>query len=424
MRAHHVLFSLAAVFAAEVAAPTAAHAQMGVDEREIVNSPTAYPWYTATKVKIGPDAGGRGSAIVISDCSLLTAGHVVYSAENGAWRTIPEVQPGHYYDNATNQGVDPYGSRVPTGLGTNTSWTANLGSDYDYGAIFIGTSFRANGITTHIPLSFDDQPGLINSAGYPSEGLPSAAAGATQEQWHAFGDTALFTTRRMGYEATSTGGASGAGVWVYYGSTGERYLVGVNTAHNNNYDGLGTRLVSQNEGVIEGWQQRPCPGAALPALSWANLKLNGIALNGTPVVKLGVDVLHLVARPALGNFAPSRTVTQIIEGTFYKWQEFHPQGPGAGDDLEDPAHNNPGAGGRPPARFIKLIAPQTAFLSTADAQTLLSASLLWQRAPVARPGVTVSVEPAVVRTVTQGNVPQDSSVANQNRLDTAVTFGK
>ena len=66
------------------------------DERAIITSPTTFPWYTAVKVDIG--ATGRGSAMLISDCTMLTVGHVVFVPGSGTWLDIEEVHPGHYYN--------------------------------------------------------------------------------------------------------------------------------------------------------------------------------------------------------------------------------------------------------------------------------------------------------------------------------------
>lgn len=418
-------FTLATGFALTLCAASPANAQMGFDERTVVASPTYFPWYTATKVKIGPEGNGRGSAVLAADCTLLTAGHVVYSANNGTWRTLPAVQPGHYYDEGLNSGVDPFGSRVPSGLATNTKWTGGQGSDYDYGAIFIPTSFRSSGITTHIPVAFDLTPGIVNSAGYPSEDVPSAATGATQEQWFAHGATSLFTTRRMYYEATSTGGASGAGVWVLYNS-GERYLVGVNTAHNDTYDGIGTRFVSQNETVVNGWLNRGCSGeAARASLSWDTLKGTLRLLDGSALALKPLASLNLVNPPAKVSGKPGRRVSQWIEGTFYRWEEFWPNGGADTQSTENPEDNFAGGAGRPPQRYLRMVSPRTQILSTADARILLSASLSWQgRALPALAARQLAPEPANVWSVTQGDVRQDTVPAQANAADAEIAVAR
>lgn len=385
------------------------------DEREIVPSPTTFPWYTAVKVDIGPTGGGRGSAMLISDCTMLTVGHAVFAPDTGTWLNIAAVHPGHYYNNATNTGIDPFGSKTPLTTATNTKWVDGKGSDYDYGAIFLASSFRSAGITTFIPLAFEDEPDYINSAGYPSEGLPSSVAGATQEQWWAYGWVNDYTSRRMYYDATSTGGASGAGVWVFYGDTSERYLVGINQAHNVTSDGIGTRLVSQNEDVIVGWMARGCPNGGLPALPWPVLRDTLHALDGTPITVRSAAQLNLVP-PQAPVGPPARSIAQVIEGTLYRWQEFQPEGPGTGDDREVLSDNRPGLGGRPPQRFLKMLAPVNKVLTTQEARILLSASLLWQRRPNPQAGMTIANGPAAVKPVVQGNVPQttDEHLASQN----------
>jgi hypothetical protein len=113
---------------------------------------------------------------------------------------------------------------------------------------------------------------------------------------------------------------------------------------------------------------------------------------------------------------PARSIAQVIEGTLYRWQEFQPEGPGTGDDREVLSDNRPGLGGRPPQRFLKMLAPVNKVLTTQEARILLSASLLWQRRPNPQAGMTIANGPAAVKPVVQGNVPQttDEHLASQN----------
>ncbi|HMG54067.1 MAG TPA: trypsin-like serine protease, partial [Kofleriaceae bacterium] len=103
------------------------------------------------KVKLGPDGRGRGTGFLIAPCTLLTNGHVVWNGKNDDWRVVASVHPASYYDESSGDVVDPYGSRVPSGQATNTSWTATLDPDYDYGAIFISSSFESLGLNTYMP---------------------------------------------------------------------------------------------------------------------------------------------------------------------------------------------------------------------------------------------------------------------------------
>ncbi|MFP2907110.1 trypsin-like serine peptidase [Pyxidicoccus sp. 3LFB2] len=356
----------------------------GIDERDIVQSPIVFPWNTVVKVKLGPLGGGRGSGGLIAGCTILTNGHVVWNGQTGTWREVASVHPGSYYSEVQGSSVDPYGSKVDSGRATNTKWIATLDSKYDYGAIFVASSFASMGINTYIPVAFEEEPGFINLSGYPSDALPLAGVGVNQEQWRGFGDVGVYESRRMYYEATSTGGASGSPVWVYYSSTNERYIVGVNRGHNSTWDGIGVRMVSQNQGVVEGWMNRPCfvgpgvPGAGqpLPQLSLSALLQYRKTVKGAPIPLYAPGYFRVVSPPSNRNdLVPKREVMQIIEGTYYRWQEFHAPGAAVHGAVEgDPD------GQLAPTRFIHLLAPENRWLTAEEASVVLSASLLWMKA--------------------------------------------
>lgn len=357
-------------------------AAQGIDERDVVESPTSHPWNTVVKVRIGPEGGGRGSGGLIAGCTILTNGHVVWNGQTGTWREIYSVHPGSYYSESLGRSVDPYGSKVDSGLATNTRWIDTLDSKYDYGAIFVSRSFAEMGINTYMPVAFEENPGYINMSGYPSEDLPVTRTGAAQEQWRAFGDVGVYETRNMYYEATSTGGASGSPVWVFYSSTGERYIVGVNRGHNSTWDGIGVRLVNENQTLIQEWMARSCPNSSSLAagepsrLSFSSLLRERRTLRGDSVPLSPPGHFRVVDPPGNpGGHGPAREVMQIIEGEFYRWQEFHAPGARAEGDVE----GSPARRGLPPTRFIRLLAPEERWLSADEAAVVLSASLLWMR---------------------------------------------
>ncbi|MCP3137819.1 trypsin-like serine peptidase [Pyxidicoccus xibeiensis] len=354
------------------------------DERDIVESPIVFPWHTIVKVKIGPVGGGRGSGGLIAGCTVLTNGHVVWNGQTGTWREIASVHPGSYYSEVQGASVDPFGSRSDSGLATNTRWVATLDSKYDYGAIFVSSSFGSMGINTYIPVAFEEEPGFINLSGYPSEDLPLAGVGMAQEQWRGFGDVGLYESRKMYYDATSTGGASGSPVWVYYSSTNERYIVGVNRGHSSTWDGIGTRMVSENQQVVEAWMNRACivgvgaPGAGQlqPQLSLSALLLNRKTLRGVPIPLHPPAYFRLVNPPSNRNdLLPKREVLQVIEGKYYRWQEFHAPGESVHGSQEGAPDSQPA-----PTRFIRLVAPESRWLTAEEASVVLSASLLWMKA--------------------------------------------
>ena len=244
------------------------------------------------------------------------------------------------------------------------------------------------GLTTYVPLAFNANPMNINLSGYPSGGLPSSATGANREQWHGYGPIKSIDSRNMKYEASSTGGASGSPVWIYYGSTGERYLVGLNRGHHNSdNDGTGVRFVTQNRNLIRSWMQlTDCCNETTQAekLTFEQILENRVDLNGRPIDILSPKKLRLVSASLFHrkDAVPAQYVMQWIEGEFYEWEVFHV----GGEVVEDTeATGDPESGVRPPLRYLRVLQPSKRFLSPHEASILLSASQLHQRAtfPVA-----------------------------------------
>ena len=374
------------------------------DERVLVRNPARTPFNTVAKVDLGTSNQFRGSAAQVAPCTLLTNGHVVYNRKEDRFSFVNRVHPASYYDESLSppQSVDPYGSAVPVTLATNTRYVDTGEQQYDYGAIFIASGFA--GITTFMPVVFKESPNFINMAGYPTEDLPSNQTGAGQEQWRGFGDVNRYDDRVMYYEATSTGGASGGPVWSFDGSTGQRRLVGVNRAHSAQYDGIGVRMVQQNQDLVSSWVARPCASARLRRVDFPSLMRERRTLSGEAIVVREPETFGLVRPPrSLDGLTPARTVTQWIEGELYKWEEFHPARPrGAGRASEGAQ-----AEGGPQSRFIRLLEPERRVLSRREAAVLLSASMLWlQETTPPASEREVYTPPARVRPVEPADAPR------------------
>jgi V8-like Glu-specific endopeptidase len=377
------------------------------DERIRIADPARFPFDTVAKVKLGPEGGGRGTAFLVAPCTLLTNGHVVWNGTTNDWRVIASIHPASYYDESIGAAVDPYGSRVPSGQATNTSWTATLDPDYDYGAIFISSSFESLGLDTYMPVVFGEEPGFINLSGYPSEDLPDSTAGAGQEQWRGFGDVELYDTRLMYYDATSSGGASGSPVWVFY-TSGERYVVSVNRGHSTTYDGIGTRFVAANQNLVENWMSRTC--SAFAATRAANLFVDGMTLRGARIQRLPADQLNVMEPAHTDQLLRTRSVVQYIEGQLYRWDEYSPRG-------EAPRRVGPDSFAVP-RRALHLTRPENRWLSADEATLLLSASTLWMKgaAPVAREiDANARTDFAVEAPAPTGRTPQGAELSIETR---------
>jgi V8-like Glu-specific endopeptidase len=359
------------------------------DERTVITDPIWFPWYTFVKVQIG--TSGRGSGVLVAPCTILTNGHVVYNRSISDWETIASVHPGSYYDQSSGHAVDPFGSRTNLGLATNTGWADTGQQKYDYAAIFVDSSFESLGLDTYIPIAFESKPDYINVAGYPSEDLPSTQAGAASEQWWGYGDVKAWYPRMVHYEASSSGGQSGGPVWVYYASSGDRYLVGVNKGHtNSDLDGKGVRFVTQNEDLIGSWMAETCSSgltASRAAVSFRTLLAKRKTMAGRQIAMMTPASLRLIDAPA-GQRSPVllRRVIQWIEGERYKLEEYA-RGSGSETAGREGAKSSLPAGSAPQERFIRLLQPENRFLTAQEAAVLLSASRLWltpakPRAPV------------------------------------------
>jgi len=350
------------------------------DERVVIQNPARVPFKAIAKVDIGPDGGGRGSAVLVAPCTLLTNGHVVYNREKEKFRAIQRVHPGSYYDEDRGKAVDPYGSKEAVLLATNTSWENTGESQYDYGAIFIESPFSHISATL-IPVEFEHEPSFVNLSGYPSEQLPTDRNGAKQEQWRGWGSVEETDDRLVRYAARSTGGASGSPVWVYNATTDTRRLVAINRGHDGQ-TGIGVRLVSQNQEVITKWMLNSCSIAtrsrSAAPMSFSRLVSERRTLSGEPIPMRTAEQLGLVVAPqSPPSSAKARTVVQWIEGEFYQWDEFVVRG----SDVEaaDIGQTGGNVTATPARRYLRLVTPEQRFLNVDEAAVLLSASMLWQR---------------------------------------------
>ncbi len=358
------------------------------DEREVIKNPTSFPWYTFVKVRIGAEGNGRGSGVLVSPCTILTNGHVVYDRSDGDFRKIYSVAPGSYYDETILKSVDPFGNKADYTLGTNTGWAETGKDKYDYGVIWVGSSFESAGIDAYIPIAFEAKPNYINVAGYPSEDLPKSRTGATKEQWHGYGDVNDWDPRTVKYEASSSGGQSGGPVWAYYPDSDDRYLVALNKSHTNaDLDGKGIRFVSQNEEVIEGWIDYGngicSASSSLKAKSFGELLAKRTTLTGQAIKILEANALRLADPPDdRSSMVRARRVMQWILGQVYKWEEYTTESGSDSAAAEGTkAPERMGAVSR--KRFIRLLKPENRFLTAREAAILLSASRLWLKPPKA-----------------------------------------
>jgi V8-like Glu-specific endopeptidase len=338
------------------------------DERIDITNPDRVPFQWIVGQRQDSDLDGAfnfiSSGTLVGPHLVLTCGHCVYNRNNGhkALGSFTVV-PAMHRDNASGLVVYPHGSRVvslDSHKVTNSKWTDpnySPESGVDYGGLKIVCPFED--ITTYMPLVFDVVPGFVNMSGYPTEDLP--APGTTLDQYRDAGDVTNVQSRILTYDVRSTGGASGAPVWLYSQADGRR-MVAVNRGHSTQCNGLGPRLVWNNESLISDWlawrpsaaESLACATARSAGLSFADLRE---IYTGGQRELLSRQQLGLDNVPAVAQGQPKQRVYQWIENTFYAWEEFA------------------GANG---GRHLRMTEPHQGLMSINDARVLLSASQSWQ----------------------------------------------
>jgi V8-like Glu-specific endopeptidase len=360
VRTTSLAFVLAATLSASAGTPAC-------DDRVPLDLPTSFPWNTICTLRYDADydgiLGAVGSGALITPYTVLTAGHCVYNRNEGHYNFSDiHVQPAAYLSGATI--TYPYGTRIADHKHTNSKF-ADLGyepkGDVDYGCLHIVCPFEE--LDTFMAVRFDYSPSLINMSGYPVEELPDSSR--TFDQWRVADNVTDVDDRQMEYDARSTGGASGAPVWVYFSETGERYIVAVNRAHSTECNGLSCRLVWQNEDLIRSWMDWE-PSFAEKLEAGCAFELVPIPFGGlidfyaqNPAKLISAQLLKLVD-PVQNSGQPSARVFQIIGNTFYEWEEYklEPQDPNS-------------------QRFLKMIKPVEQWLPVGKARVLLTASIKW-----------------------------------------------
>lgn len=242
---------------------------VGTDDRIRVTDTDTYPWNTVGYVSAAYPSSRtyRGSGAIVTPYMVLTAGHMVYDWDReGGYANSLNFSPGQRQLSAGGAVTRPYGQFTAVRWETTSNYIdalktnpgPNVHFNYDYAAAFFSTSFASVGLNTYMPVVFNLAPTAINIAGYPA-----SVQGETNSQgmWHSFGDVTGVADRMLYYNADTTGGNSGGPVWEFI-SPNTRRIVAVHVSSGPG----GCRLVSQNQGVIEGWMtwEPPCTYAISP----------------------------------------------------------------------------------------------------------------------------------------------------------------
>jgi V8-like Glu-specific endopeptidase len=238
------------------------------DDRVHITDTTVYPWRTVCSLIVTFPDGSKfigSGAIVGDDCDhgnhVLTAGHMVHSQDHGGWASSVKVIPGR--DGA----YMPYGYTWVTYMRSYRGWTdyqdpghdwALLTLQYDYASL--GWMGRATATA-----SSDVYTGMLNTAGYPGDN------GGDDLYWTADSGHSADEYNHW-YWLDSYGGQSGSPVWIYYSSSGNRYILTTHAYEYTNHTdpNFGTRLNQDKFDRIITWMAEdgcgdPCTYSISPS---------------------------------------------------------------------------------------------------------------------------------------------------------------
>ncbi|KPL07929.1 hypothetical protein AMJ85_09185, partial [candidate division BRC1 bacterium SM23_51] len=239
---------------------------IGTDDRVRVSPTEGYPWRVIGKIFLRfPNQSQWGaSSALIDPFHVLTAGHAVYSADEGGWVTEMEFIPGldGYYA--------PFSSAWDVEVRAPSGWVDQQDPDYDWGLVtldrnigniigWLGYAYEAVGY----------YPGkVLNLAGYPGDrdeglGLYWAANVATR------------ATDNVLYHVIDTStGQSGSPIWRYIEDTDQSHIMAVHT-YGDRDENSGTRINETRFNSIRDWS-----GLDPPPYDYADLIDDGLDYAG------------------------------------------------------------------------------------------------------------------------------------------------
>ena len=226
----------------------------GEDDRIRLSETDAFPWRAIGQITVtGNGTTALGTGVMISPQHMLTAGHVVLDGIFGG------------DDRADSMTVD-FGEGGSPGLDlsaemltfrTLPAWESSRATGSDLALVTLDRSIGAvTGSFDTFAIGLTDffNGANVNIAGYPAD----IAAG--QALTLANGPIELGTTERLYYNGTldTAGGMSGAPIWQFFPSTGERKLIGIHTTGvvDPTAPGAlngGTRLTTERLALIDEW---------------------------------------------------------------------------------------------------------------------------------------------------------------------------
>jgi V8-like Glu-specific endopeptidase len=189
------------------------------DERTRIVETDEAPWRMVCALEIdGPWGSFLGTGWLVAPRTIITAGHCVYDARQmGGWANKISIAPGR-------DAVDrPYGTLESTKFSTTDVWLQKQDPDFDISAIHLAEPIGDQVGWFQVASLTDDQLRgyLVNVSGYPAQ------PGEGTQQWWAKNRIREVTPRRIFYEVDTSGGQSGAPVYIIEKNGAPPMVVGI-----------------------------------------------------------------------------------------------------------------------------------------------------------------------------------------------------
>lgn len=192
---------------------------IGLDERTRIVSTENLPWKLVCALEIdAPNGSFVGTGWFAGPRTLVTAGHCVFDAtQMGGWAREIRVTPGRDRERA------PFGVVVSCRFTTVNKWLESQDPDFDIGAIHLDAPVFGEGDVFGVESLPDVElrDYLVNVSGYPFN------PGGGQELWWARNRISEVTARRIFYDIDTSGGQSGAPVYILEMETARPRVVGI-----------------------------------------------------------------------------------------------------------------------------------------------------------------------------------------------------
>lgn len=226
----------------------------GTDSRKLYTPTSAFPnravcHLTVTYPQTPAGKGWAGTGSLIGSKHVLTAGHVLYKAEEGGWAKTIVVAPGR-----DGSSPPPFGSEMLTWPNFKqrsvAGWSEDQDIDYDYGLITLNKGF-AVGSFGLMYLSDDDlDKTTAYLIGYPGElGSP---IGLQQFGVPSGGSLTDYDSTLVYYSMDTSKGQSGAGLYRFW--NGERAIFGVHGGGYDTNENRAARITKARYDQIRAWQ--------------------------------------------------------------------------------------------------------------------------------------------------------------------------